>query len=71
MVKGIGGSAGYGVGKVVVISDAKPEYVVKNITDTEAEIKRYEDAVASFEKRRHRRWQTPCAARWANIMRKF
>ncbi len=51
MVKGIGGSAGYGVGKVVVISDAKPEYVVKNITDTEAEIKRYEDAVASFEKK--------------------
>ena len=45
MVKGIGGSAGYGVGKVVVISDAKPEYVVKNITDTEAEIKRYEDAI--------------------------
>ena len=40
MVKGIGGSAGYGVGKVVVISDAKPEYVVKNITDTEAEIRR-------------------------------
>lgn len=70
MVKGIGGSAGYGVGKVVVISDAKPEYVVKNITDTEAEIKRYEDAVASL-KRRHRRWQTPCAARWANIMRKY
>lgn len=29
MVKGIGGSAGYGVGKVVLISDAKPEYVVK------------------------------------------
>lgn len=51
MVKGIGGSAGYGVGKVVLISDAKPEYVVKNITDTEAEIKRYEDAVASFEKK--------------------
>lgn len=51
MVKGIGGSAGYGVGKVVVISEAKPEYVVKNITDTEAEIKRYEDAVASFEKK--------------------
>lgn len=51
MVKGIGGSAGYGVGKVVVISDAKPEYVVKNVTDTEAEVKRYEDAVALFEKK--------------------
>ena len=26
MNKGIAGSAGYGVGKVVIISDAKPEY---------------------------------------------
>ncbi len=40
MVKGIGGSAGYGVGKVVVISDAKRGYVVKHISDTEADKKR-------------------------------
>ena len=48
MYRGIGGSAGYGVGKAVVISDVKPEYVVRTITDTDAEIKRYEDAVAVF-----------------------
>lgn len=48
MLKGIGGSAGYGVGKVVVISDAKPEYETHTITDTEAEVKRYEKAVETF-----------------------
>ncbi len=48
MLKGIGGSAGYGVGKVVVISDAKPEYETHTITDTEAEVKRYEEAVEAF-----------------------
>ncbi len=51
MVKGIGGSAGYGVGKIVIISNAKPEYIVRPIKDTEAEVKRYEDAVAAFEKK--------------------
>lgn len=49
MVKGIGGSAGYGVGKIVIISNAKPEYTVRPIKDTEAEVKRYEDAVEAFE----------------------
>ena len=39
MNKGIAGSAGYGVGKVVIISDAKPEYENRTITDTDAEIK--------------------------------
>ena len=48
MNKGIAGSAGYGVGKVVIISDAKPEYENRTITDTDAEIKRYDDAVAAF-----------------------
>lgn len=48
MKKGIAGSAGYGVGKVVIISDAKPEYENRTITDTDAEIKRYDDAVAAF-----------------------
>ena len=42
MNKGIAGSAGYGVGKVVIISDAKPEYENRTITDTDAEIKRYD-----------------------------
>ena len=53
MKKGIAGSAGYGVGKVVVISDAKPEYENRTITDTDAEIKRYDDAVAAFTEKTH------------------
>lgn len=53
MNKGIAGSSGYGVGKVVIISDAKPEYENRTITDTDAEIKRYDDAVAAFTKKTH------------------
>lgn len=53
MNKGIAGSAGYGVGKVVIISDAKPVYENRTITDTDAEIKRYDDAVAAFTEKTH------------------
>lgn len=53
MNKGIAGSAGYGVGKVVIISDTKPEYENRTITDTDAEIKRYDDAVAAFTEKTH------------------
>lgn len=53
MNKGIAGSAGYGVGKVVIISNAKPEYENRTITDTDAEIKRYDDAVAAFTEKTH------------------
>lgn len=53
MNKGIAGSAGYGVGKVVIISDAKPEYENRTITDTDAEIRRYDDAVAAFTEKTH------------------
>ena len=53
MNKGIAGSAGYGEGKVVIISDAKPEYENRTITDTDAEIKRYDDAVAAFTEKTH------------------
>lgn len=53
MNKGIAGSAGYGVGKVVIISDAKPEYENRTITDIDAEIKRYDDAVAAFTEKTH------------------
>ena len=53
MNKGIAGSAGYGVGKVVIISDAKPENENRPITDTDAEIKRYDDAVAAFTEKTH------------------
>ena len=53
MKKGIAGSAGYGVGKVVIISDAKPEYENRGTADTDAEIKRYDDAVAAFTEKTH------------------
>lgn len=48
MLKGIGGSDGYGVGRVVIISDGKPEYEQHTVTDTEKELKRFEDAVNVF-----------------------
>ena len=48
MNKGIAGSAGYGVGRIVIISEEAPVYEDKTITDIDAEIKRYDDAVAAF-----------------------
>lgn len=48
MLKGIGGSAGYGVGKIVIINDGKPEYVQHTVSDTAAEIKRFDEAVKVF-----------------------
>lgn len=37
----------------MIISDAKPEYENRTITDTDAEIKRYDDAVAAFTEKTH------------------
>lgn len=48
MLKGIGGSAGYGIGRVVIISDGKPEYKQHTVTDTEAELQRFESAMEVF-----------------------
>ena len=48
MLKGIGGSAGYGIGKVVIISDGKPEYKQHTVTDTDAELQRFENAMEVF-----------------------
>lgn len=48
MYKGIGGSAGYGVGNVVIISNALPQYEARQITDTEAELTRLANAVDQF-----------------------
>lgn len=48
MLKGIGGSAGYGIGRVVIISDGKPEYKQHTVTDTEAELQRFEAAMEVF-----------------------
>lgn len=47
-MRGIGGSAGYGVGKVVVISNEIPVYEDVTVTDTDKEIKRFEDALQKF-----------------------
>lgn len=48
MYKGIGGSAGYGVGKAVIISNELPAYDSKQITDVEAELARFTTAVDQF-----------------------
>lgn len=48
MLNGIGGSAGYGIGTAVLISEGKPEYTPCEVSDAEAEIKRFEDAVTLF-----------------------
>lgn len=48
MYKGIGASAGIGIGKVVVIKEQSLEYSKTSITDTEAEKKRLNDAIEVF-----------------------
>lgn len=48
MYTAIGGSAGYGVGRIVIIDDSLPEYEDRQVTDTEAEIARFEAAVEAF-----------------------
>ena len=48
MLKGIGASEGYGIGKVMVIEEHSLEYTPRTVTDTEAEVKRYKDAVDTF-----------------------
>ncbi len=46
--RGIGGSSGYGVGKVVIISNEIPKYENRLISDTEAEEERYSKALEKF-----------------------
>ena len=48
MLQGIGGSAGYGVGKVVIISNEVPVYEKKQVADTESEIARFQKAIEVF-----------------------
>lgn len=48
MYKGIGASAGIGIGKVVVIKEQSLDYTKTTITDTEAEKKRLSDAIEVF-----------------------
>lgn len=51
MHKGIGVSDGYGIGKVVVISNELPVYEKKTVSDTEAEWKRFAAATEVFEEK--------------------
>lgn len=47
-MRGIGGSAGFGVGKIVIISNEMPAYESVTVTDAKKEIKRFEDAMQKF-----------------------
>ena len=48
MLKGIGASEGYGIGKVMIVEEHSLEYTPHAVNDVEAEVKRYRDAVAAF-----------------------
>ena len=48
MMKGLGVSEGYGIGRVMLIIDQKLEYVAKEIADVDAEIARFHGAVEQF-----------------------
>ena len=48
MLIGIAASEGIGIGKVMIIAEQKLEYVPKEVTDVDAELKRYSDAVDAF-----------------------
>ena len=48
MLKGIGASEGYGIGKIMVVEEKTLEYTPHPVNDVDAEIQRYKDAVAAF-----------------------
>lgn len=48
MLKGIAASEGIGIGKVMIIEDNTLEYTPKTVSDTEAELQRFRDAVDAF-----------------------
>lgn len=48
MLKGMGVSDGIGIGKVLLIEEHSLEYTPKTVTDTQAEIKRFNEAVNVF-----------------------
>ena len=63
MYKGIGASAGIGIGKIVVIKEQELNYSKTTITDKEAEKKRLADAIDVFiekttAKNVGKRWRT-------------
>ena len=51
MLKGIGASHGYGIGKIVKIEEADLTYEERRIENTEEEIKRFQNAVDTFSER--------------------
>lgn len=48
MMKGLGASEGYGIGRVMLIVEHKLEYVAKEIADVDAELGRFHGAVEQF-----------------------
>ena len=48
MYKGIGASAGIGIGNIVIIKEQSLEYTARTITDVEAEIARINGAIDTF-----------------------
>ncbi|MBQ9515981.1 MAG: phosphoenolpyruvate--protein phosphotransferase [Ruminococcus sp.] len=48
MLKGIGASEGYGIGKIMIVEEKKLEYTPHAVADVTAEVQRYRDAVAAF-----------------------
>ncbi len=48
MLKGIAASEGIGIGKVMIIAEQSLDYVPKEVTDVDEELKRYSDAVDAF-----------------------
>lgn len=51
MLKGIGASGGYGIGKIVKIEEVDLSYEEKIVEDIDAEIKRFQNAVDIFSER--------------------
>ncbi len=48
MLKGLGASEGYGIGRVMLVVEQKLEYVAKEIADIDAELDRFHSAVEQF-----------------------
>ena len=48
MLKGVAASEGIGIGKVMIIEEHSLDYTPKDVSDTDAEIKRYQDALEDF-----------------------
>lgn len=48
MLKGLGASEGYGIGRVMLVVEQKLEYVAKEIADIDSELDRFHSAVEQF-----------------------